>query len=106
MVERADLVIAEASHPSIGLGIEMQIACSVSIPLILCFQMGSQHQATPVEYINPDHEHHNLQIGEGYVSLMALGLPNIRDVIGYSTEDEGLKTIVDVVNRWPVTQGS
>ena len=32
-----------------------------------------------------------------YVYLMALGLPNIREVIGYSDEDEGLRMIVDVV---------
>jgi hypothetical protein len=97
MVERADLVIAEASYPSIGLGIELQIACSASIPLILCFQRDSEHKATPVEYVNPDRHRHMLQIGEGYVTLMALGLPNIREVIGYSDEHEGLRLIVDVV---------
>ena len=98
MVERADLVIAECSYPSIGLGIELQIALSASIPLILCFQRGSDHQATPIEYVNPDRDRHVLQIGEEYVSLMALGLPNVRQVIGYSTEDEGLGVIVDAVS--------
>ena len=35
MVEEADLLIAEASFPSTGLGIEMQIAETAGIPVIM-----------------------------------------------------------------------
>ena len=35
MVEQAELIIAEASFPSTGLGIEMQIAESKGTPIIL-----------------------------------------------------------------------
>lgn len=45
-------------------------------------------KASPIEYENPDHTKHTLQIGDGYVSLMALGLPSIYKVIKYSTDIE------------------
>ncbi len=83
MVEEADVIIAEASYPSTGLGIELQIAANNEIPIILCFQDDKQLQAHPIEYENPDHKKYTLQVGEGYVSLMALGLPNIYKVIKY-----------------------
>lgn len=35
MVEWADVIIAEASYPSTGLGIELQLACSQETPIIL-----------------------------------------------------------------------
>jgi hypothetical protein len=38
MVEDSDLLLAEASFPSTGLGIEMQIAESKGIPTVLCFR--------------------------------------------------------------------
>jgi len=83
MVEQADVLVAEVSFPSTGLGIEMQIADNEDIPIIVCFQRGVDHKALPVNYENPDHTIHNLQIGEGFVSLMALGLPSVYRVIGY-----------------------
>ncbi len=38
MVGEADLVIAEASFPAIGLGIELQIAEANDTPILLCFR--------------------------------------------------------------------
>ena len=38
MVERADLVIAELSFPSTGVGVEMQIAETKGTPIIVCFR--------------------------------------------------------------------
>jgi Nucleoside 2-deoxyribosyltransferase len=98
MVERADVVIAEASYPSTGLGIELQIAESAGIPIIICFRMSSENKAAPIEYDNPDHSHHELQIGEGYVSLMALGVPTVCKAIGYSGVDDGLSRIAKAVS--------
>jgi hypothetical protein len=72
MVEAADVLVAEASYPSTGLGIELQIAESKGTPIITCFNRSEENRLTPVEYENPDHSHHELQIGEGFVSLMAL----------------------------------
>src|SRR6266705_1813174 len=37
MVEEADTMIAEVSFPATGLGVELQIAESKGIPLILCY---------------------------------------------------------------------
>lgn len=86
MVEEANLVIAEASYPSIGLGIELQIAENKNIPVILIFKDVNKNKAEAISYSNPDSNQYNLQIGEGFVSLMALGLPNICKVIKYEEE--------------------
>ena len=97
MVEGADLVIAEASFPSIGLGIELQIAQQQGTPIILCFRDFGRNKIPPVEYVNPDHSHHELQIGEGYVSLMALGIPEIVKVIRYEKSDDGIAKVITAV---------
>ena len=97
MVEYADVVVAEASYPSTGQGIELQIAENRGIPIIICFNRGHEYQAAPVEYENPNKSNHLLQIGEGYVSLMALGIPTIFKLIGYNTAEEGIDSVVSVV---------
>ena len=40
-----------------------------------------------------------LQIGEGYVSLMALGLPNVINVLRYTSEDSGIASILAAVSQ-------
>jgi len=95
MVEEAELVIAEASFPAIGLGIELQIAEASDTPILLCFRDYHGNRATPVDYVNPDHAVHPLQIGEGYVSLMALGMPAVHRVIRYEDCEDGLHKVVE-----------
>jgi hypothetical protein len=97
MVEWADTVIGEASYASTGLGIELQIASQKGTPIVLCFNRGDDYRVSEVTYENPDKSRHNLQIGEGFVTLMALGLPTVFKVIGYSSEQEGIQKILDVV---------
>jgi hypothetical protein len=97
MVEAADLVIAEASFASIGLGIEMQIAQQQGTPIIVCFRDFGSNRASAVEYVNPDTTHHFLQIGEGYVSLMALGIPEVSKVIRYESVANGIQEILAAV---------
>lgn len=87
MVQNANLMIAEVSFPSLGLGIELGIAESLNIPTILCFKDYSINKATHVDYTNPDGTINSLQIGEGYISLMALGMPNIIGIIKYNSID-------------------
>lgn len=93
MVEWADLVVAEASFPSTGLGIELQIACARNTPIIVAFKLDERHKAPPVEYRTPDHDLHSLQLGEGYVSLMALGLPTIAKVLSYRNDADALSKV-------------
>ena len=88
MVEWADVVVAESSYPSTGLGIELQIACTREIPIVMVFKLDERHRALPVQYQTPDQEIHNLQLGEGYVSLMALGLPSVFKVLFYANVQE------------------
>lgn len=93
MVSEADAVIAECSFPSIGLGIELQHAVENETPIILVYRDFSDNRASPVHYKNPDESEHELQIGEGFVSLMALGLPTVLKVHQYSTTDEGISLV-------------
>ncbi|HEX2887262.1 hypothetical protein, partial [Vineibacter terrae] len=91
-----------ASFPSKGLGIELQIAAEKDTPIILCFRDFGSNRMAPVSYVNPDHTKHQLQIGEGFVSLMALGISTIFRVIQYhSTEDGKAKILaaVDLLDR-------
>lgn len=69
MVEWADIIIGEASYSSTGLGIELQIASQKGTPIVLCFNRGDDYRVAEVQYENPDKSRHNLQIGEGFVTL-------------------------------------
>lgn len=97
MVEEADLVLADATFPSIGLGIELQLADDNDTPVLLLFSREWSHRAQDVVYENPDHSRHHLQIGEGYVSLMALGLPSIARIVGYDNAEQGAALAVGLV---------
>jgi len=83
MVEESDLVVADASFPSTGLGIELQIAEARGKPIILLVGDYEVNRVKSVHYTNPDLTEHDLQVGEGLVSLMVLGLPGIRRIIRY-----------------------
>jgi len=100
MVEEADLVVADASFPSTGLGIELQIAQNAGIPIIMLVGDHGVNRARPVDYENPDHSVHQLQVGDGIVSLMALGLPNIRKVVFYSAFDAGIAGALEAVGLY------
>jgi hypothetical protein len=84
MVEESNLVVAEVSYPSIGLGIEIQLAEAKKIPVILIYRRTGANKMAPVKYENPDGRRHDLQIGEGFISLMALGSPAVSCVIEYA----------------------
>jgi hypothetical protein len=98
MVEEADLVIAEASFPSTGLGIEMQLAESRGIPIVLCFRDFGANKVSSRSYENPDHTRHELQVGEGFVTLMALGIPTVYRTIQYCGSHDGNALIIEAVN--------
>lgn len=98
MVQWADLVVAECTYPSTGLGIELQVAEQNGTPIIICFESSESSAAAPVEYENPDGQRHQLQIGEGHVTLMALGLPTIFRVVPYLDVSKGLDLIAAAVS--------
>ncbi len=103
MVKQADLVVADASFPSTGLGVELQIAQNAGIPIIMLVGDHGVNRVKSIDYENPDHSVHQLQVGDGIVSLMALGLPNIWRIIPYSVFDAGiagaLEEVVSYVKR-------
>ena len=98
MVEQAELVIAEASFPSTGVGIEMQIAESEGTPIIVCFRDFGMNKVESVLYENPDRSRHNLQVGDGFITLIALGVPTIFKVIRYSDSQDGLAKVMSAVD--------
>src|SRR4051794_18128249 len=63
LVESAQVIIADATYPSIGIGIELQIAADRGTPIVLCFLKNDGTRAEPAEYANPDGSQHSLQIG-------------------------------------------
>jgi hypothetical protein len=87
------------------MGIELQVAEGMGTPIILCFHKGNEYQVPPVGYQNPDTTQHMLQIGEGCVSLMALGIPTVFKVIGYQTEDEVTTSVVNAVRLFRKADG-
>jgi hypothetical protein len=97
MIQEADVVIAECSFPSIGLGVELQIAATEETPVIVAFRDFRDNRASPVHYRNPDSSNHELQIGDGFVSLMALGIPTVFKVHRYESTDDGIQQIVESV---------
>lgn len=99
MVEEADIVIAEASFPSTGLGIELQIAEGNDTPIVLLFKDYGCNRAAERRYKNPeDSIDHTLQIGEGFVTLMALGMPSIFRVIRYEDFDDCTRQLADALS--------
>ncbi|OBY28546.1 hypothetical protein [Leisingera sp. JC1] len=99
MVEEADIVIAEASFPSTGLGIELQIAESNDTPIILLFKDYGCNRAAERHYQNPeDSIDHILQIGEGFVTLMALGMPSIFRVIRYEDLEDCARQLANALS--------
>lgn len=99
MVESADIIIAEASYPSTGLGIELQIAQQSNIPIILCYRENKSNRAKTIEYVNPDKKVHTLQIGTGYISLMALGMPCVAEVVSYSSGKDLNFRIMSIISN-------
>jgi hypothetical protein len=98
MVEQAEVIIGEASFPSTGLGIEMQLAENKGIPIILCFRDFGSNKVEHVSYENPDHSRHTLQVGDGFVTLMALGVPSIFKVVRYSDRRDGIAKVIGALD--------
>lgn len=99
MVQWADIIIAECSFPSTGMGIELQIAGNENKPIILYYSSSWDSKAERKYYETPDHENHKLQIGEGYISLMALGLPSVVEVLKYTSVSDSIELITKSVEQ-------
>jgi hypothetical protein len=97
MVEWAEAIVADATFPSIGLGIELQIAEQKGVPAIIAFRTADAFRAPTKAYDGADHVQHTLQIGAGYVSLMALGIPTVIKVVPYVAEQEAAEEICNAV---------
>ena len=99
MVESSDLIIAEASFPSTGLGMEVEIANANSIPVILVHRRYEGNTADRKEYILEDGSKHSLQIGNKVVSLMLCGCPNIVKQLEYTDLQDGITKVLSEVDE-------
>jgi hypothetical protein len=99
MVLWADLVVAECSFPSTGMGIELQIADNDNIPIVLCYSDYGWNRSKPKSYSSPNQQSHQLQVGKGYISLMALGLPCVISSIRYLGLLDCIESVVDTINK-------
>lgn len=100
MVEECDLLVADVSFPSTGLGIELQVAESSGKPVVMLVGNYGDNRVSRRDYENPDFRHHELQIGDGIVTLMALGLPAISKVIEYRSSDDAIRSAVEIVRLY------
>jgi hypothetical protein len=98
MVEEADIVVADASFPSTGVGIELQIADSRGIPIVMLIGDYRENRVKSAHYTNADASQHDLQVGEGIVSLMALGIPSNRRKIAYTCHATAISQYVEAVS--------
>ncbi len=101
MVLSSDLIIAECSFPSTGLGIEVQLAEQHQIPVIIIFKDFGDNVESKKIYSNPDEKKYELQIGEGIVSLMLLGNPAVLFSRKYSDYKEVAEILKDTVIKMP-----
>ncbi|GAA4746939.1 hypothetical protein GCM10023264_10780 [Sphingomonas daechungensis] len=100
MVEESDIVVADASFPSTGMGIELQLADNSDTPIILLIGDYANNRVPSRRYRNPDHSEHHLQVGAGIVTLMALGVPSIRRTIEYAEQSDAIRAAVEAVELY------
>jgi len=98
MVEQSDALVIDATFPAIGIGVELQVAAAKGIPVVLSFNQALGNRLQPVQYENPDHSKHDLQIGDGFISLMALGIPTIFRIVEYSIPNNGIADITEAIS--------
>jgi len=93
LVEESSILIAEVSFPSMGIGIELQVAEQNSIPVILLYRDFGFNRAEGKKYKTRDDRTHELQIGNKIVSIMAQGNPSVIKEIFYSTYSDCLNSL-------------
>lgn len=101
MVVNSDLIIAESSFPSTGLGTEIQIAEQNNIPVILFYKNFTDNVEAPKHYTNPDKKEHQLQIGNGIISLMLRGNPAVILTIEYKDIESLISTLKNTIIKMP-----
>lgn len=99
MVENADLILADVSFPSIGVGIELQLACNRNVPIILSHSDFWTEPAQKKQYQTESGKTCNVQIGQNSISLMALGLPNVKNICTYNMPNELFEKLNDLIEQ-------
>lgn len=93
LVEDSQLVIAEVSFPSTGLGQELQIAEFNKIPIILCYRDWGFNLAERKDYRTRAGEDHSIELGNTIVSVMVQGNHAVIKEIFYKNTVDLLKQL-------------
>jgi nucleoside 2-deoxyribosyltransferase len=89
MVVEADLVVADLTFPSVGVGIELGLATCDQIPVVLTYCRALAPRAGHKTYDVPGMDRaQTLQVGAGRVTIMALGLPRLLAVLDYDEPED------------------
>ena len=72
-VMNSALITAEVTNPSLGVGAELERAAASNIPIILLHEKNAR------------------------VSRLIRGIPTIRKIIEYSSEEEALKSLAEII---------
>ena len=89
LITQSDVVIAEVSFPSLGVGIELQLANQLGIPTYLIYNPCIASTATSKSFKNDKQIHSTTNITHDYISSMALGMDCVKNVLSY-TEYEAI----------------
>ncbi|EGR4455605.1 hypothetical protein V9K20_003607 [Vibrio cholerae] len=100
MVESSDLMLAEVSFPSTGLGQELQIAQSKNIPIILFYKDYRTNIAHKKYYVTSSNEECELQIGNGIVSIMVQGNPSVIHEVQYTDASLLVSSLIDITKKF------
>lgn len=98
IIEKSDVVVAETSFPSTGIGIELQIAASNNIPIILLHNSKHFENKSKIHYGGGDNKKDmEFIIGKGGMSAMLEGLPSVSEIISYNSYSKAISHISKIV---------
>lgn len=100
MVLESDLIIAEGSFPSIGLGMELEIANHANIPIVLIYRKYNDFNADEKKYKLDNDRVYSLEIGNRIVSVMAQGCPAIIYESIYTNSIDGINCILEYIKNY------
>ena len=72
-----------------------------NIPIIMLVGELGINRVEKVKYQNPDNKFNHLQIGEGIVSLMALGIPSVKRIVPYKHFSKAVNDVIKLIYEYP-----
>jgi hypothetical protein len=93
LIKKSDVMIAEVSYPSLGVGIELQLANQLDIPIYLIFNSNMALKSSSKTYNKTESLVSSTNVTHPFISSMALGLNNVEHIIEYTESKQCLNKI-------------